>query len=233
MNYFDVEKETIKISRIFVNESEISPHLKCFICKTVFNNPVVVDCGHSFCYECIKPFFQGTTNKNKKNKKNPKCPKCNEIITSSINETSRDLLAYNLVMDLEVKCNNHNICPWQGKLSELIAHKTNCDKTLKIIEENQKKEEKDKRNSQLSTSHGSENKYLDTKNNSNNNEKITINMDEETKAMMDNINENRRNKDFVMNKDNSICKITTTTKDMEINERITSEKISQLKELFG
>ena len=60
------------------------------------------------------------------------CPKCHFKNFSC--KISRDLLAYNLVMELEVSCNNVGKCPWIGHLSELVAHQNLCDKTLKILE---------------------------------------------------------------------------------------------------
>ena len=35
--------------------------------------------------------------------------------------------------------NNVGKCPWVGHLSELVTHQTICDKTMKILEENNKK----------------------------------------------------------------------------------------------
>ena len=122
-----IDTETIKIERLFLEEKKISPHLICFICKKVFNNPVLIDCGHTFCYSCLK----------QKLKENGGfCPFCHEKNYST--KISRDLLAYNLVMELEVSCNNVGKCPWIGHLSELVAHQTLCDKTMKIIEDNNK-----------------------------------------------------------------------------------------------
>ena len=123
-----IEKETIKIERLFLDEKKISRHLICSLCKKVFNNPILIDCGHTFCYDCI-------TKKLKEN--NNECPKCHEKNFSL--EFSRDLMAYNLVMELEVSCNNVGKCPWIGHLSELVAHQNICDKTMKILEENNKK----------------------------------------------------------------------------------------------
>ena len=124
----NIEKETIKFERLFLDEKKISPHLICSICKKVFNNPVLLDCGHTFCYDCIKKKLKDSNNE---------CPKCHEKNFSI--ELSRDLMAYNLVMELEVSCNNVGKCPWVGHLSELVAHQTICDKTMKILEENNKK----------------------------------------------------------------------------------------------
>ena len=52
-------------------------------------------------------------------------------------------MAYNLVMELEVSCNNIGKCPWIGHLSELVSHQNMCDKAIKILEENHKKFVKD------------------------------------------------------------------------------------------
>ena len=124
----NLEKETIKIERIFLDEKKISPHLICYICKKVFNNPVLIDCGHTFCYSCLKQ---------KLKENGDYCPKCHEK-NKSLN-ISRDLMAYNLVMELEVSCNNVGKCPWVGHLSELVSHQNMCDKAIKILEENHKK----------------------------------------------------------------------------------------------
>ena len=123
-----IEKETIKIERLFLDEKKISRHLICSLCKKVFNNPVLIDCGHTFCYDCIAQKLKENNNE---------CPKCHEKNFSL--EFSRDLMAYNLVMELEVSCNNVGKCPWIGHLSELVAHQNICDKTMKILEENNKK----------------------------------------------------------------------------------------------
>ena len=123
-----IEKETIKIERLFLDEKKISRHLICSLCKKVFNNPVLIDCGHTFCYDCIAQKLKENNNE---------CPKCHEKNFSL--EFSRDLMAYNLVMELEVSCNNVGKCPWIGHLSELVAHQNICDKTMKILEKKKKK----------------------------------------------------------------------------------------------
>ena len=124
----NIDKENITIERLFLDEKKISPHLICFLCKKVFNNPVLIDCGHTFCYSCLI----------KKLKENGGfCPKCHSKNLSS--KISRDLLAYNLVMELEGSYNNVGKCPWIGRLSELVSHQNLCDKTIKILEDNKKK----------------------------------------------------------------------------------------------
>ena len=127
MTKTNLERETIKIDRLFLDEKKISRHLICSICKKVFNNPVLIDCDHTFCLECIKQKLKDN---------NDECPICHQKNYSLI--FSRDLMAYNLVMELEVTCNNVGKCPWVGRLSELVSHQNICDKTIKILEENKK-----------------------------------------------------------------------------------------------
>ena len=127
MTKTNLERETIKIDRLFLDEKKISRHLICSICKKVFNNPVLIDCDHTFCLECIKQKLKDN---------NDECPICHQK-NYSLN-FSRDLMAYNLVMELEVTCNNVGKCPWVGRLSELVSHQNICDKTIKILEENKK-----------------------------------------------------------------------------------------------
>ena len=127
MKINNIEKDNISIERTFLEEKKISPHLICFLCQKVFNNPALIDCGHTFCYNCL-------IRKLKEN--GGYCPKCHAKNFST--KISRDLLAYNLVMELEVSCNNVGKCPWVGHLSELEAHQNLCDKTIKILEENKK-----------------------------------------------------------------------------------------------
>ena len=124
----NVENETIKIDRQFLDEKKISPHLFCPICKKVFNNPVLIECGHTFCLECIKNHF----------KSSKKCPikKC-DFKQNQPSNYSRDLTAYNLVMELEVSCSNEG-CPWTGHLSDLTSHHNLCDKVKKNMKENEK-----------------------------------------------------------------------------------------------
>ena len=38
---------------LFQDYRQISVHLKCIICQEVFNNPVSLTCGHTYCKNCI------------------------------------------------------------------------------------------------------------------------------------------------------------------------------------
>ena len=119
----------------FVNQNNISKYLYCSICEETFNNPIrIKECGHTFCKLCLKKW----------NKYNKNCPLCRkDFIFKNI---KRDNIAYNIINDLEVFCNNKN-CPWKGTLLNLKKHLKNCimnpstmTKSVKeIINENKRK----------------------------------------------------------------------------------------------
>lgn len=114
------EKDTYVVERNFIDAEKISQHLQCSICSLVFNNPMRLDCGHTFCYKCIV---------NLVSKYHKLCPICRVNIKEGC--ITRDLLAYNIINDLEVTCNNEmKGCPWKGQLMELINHLKLCDDNI-------------------------------------------------------------------------------------------------------
>ena len=118
------EKDTYTIERNFINSEKISQHLQCSICSLVFNNPMRLDCGHTFCYKCIMNLVM---------KYNKLCPICRVSIKEGC--ISRDLLAFNIINDLEVTCNNEmNGCPWKGTLVELGNHLKLCDENIVYLQ---------------------------------------------------------------------------------------------------
>lgn len=118
------EKCNITLPRNFINPDQISYYLQCCICNEVYNNPMRLDCGHTYCYNCIKGWM----------KKKNECPNCRTSIVESL--ISRDLLAYNIINDLEVSCNNEDKgCPWKGPLLELENHVKTCNAAMVILRE--------------------------------------------------------------------------------------------------
>ena len=135
------QNQNFEIQRNFIHPEKISEILSCCICDEVFNNPMRLDCGHTFCFVCLKNWL----------KKNDQCPNCRTKINYTF--ISRDLLAYNIIMSLEVCCNNANIgCPWKGKLFDLNNHMKVCNENISIIqnlEKSSNKSEKKNRRSML------------------------------------------------------------------------------------
>lgn len=121
-------KSGSKPTPLFVNPESISSYLHCVICQEVFTNPLRLNCGHTFCSECIKHWFSSRY----------KCPTCRAKVT----DFGKDLLAYDIVNDLEVRCNNGKKgCPWKGPLGHLEQHLKVCEESLKILLDKKKKEE--------------------------------------------------------------------------------------------
>lgn len=107
------EIENTKIQRNFIETDKISKHLTCTICRDIFNEPNRVSCGHTFCYDCITEWI----------KSSPDCPICRKKIQR--NQVSKDLVASNIINDLEVTCNNE-FCPWKGTVGDLERHLGFC-----------------------------------------------------------------------------------------------------------
>ena len=125
-----------KIIPKFVNISNVSKHLYCCICEEIFRKPIrIKECGHVFCKLCLKKWV----------KYNKNCPLCRKLF--DFKNTRRDIIAYNIINDLEVFCNNN--CPWKGKLSELKKHLKKCNFNPKKMSNSIKKVigDKNKKNS--------------------------------------------------------------------------------------
>ena len=87
--------------------------LVCSICQEMFVSPGIIDCGHTFCTNCI-------TNWKEKSKKET-CPICRGHFKRII----PDYLTLSLIDLLQVKCNNPN-CTWKGAPSRVEAHSKKC-----------------------------------------------------------------------------------------------------------
>lgn len=114
--------ENYKVERKFTKKDDISYNLQCTICYDVFNNPLRLHCGHTYCSDCIYNWM----------KKSQECPSCRVKIQREL--IDRDLLAFNIIEDLEVTCNNDELgCPWKGPLSELLNHLKFCDQNKDVL----------------------------------------------------------------------------------------------------
>ena len=60
--------------------------LQCSICTEIFQKPLMVNCGHTFCKNCIVKWIE-------RNKKSSKCPLCRSpILLSSPNQALLELI---------------------------------------------------------------------------------------------------------------------------------------------
>jgi hypothetical protein len=200
----EFKQSTILFQRNFLNAERVSEFLFCSICNEIFNNPMRLDCSHTFCYNCLK-----TLRKNSN-----KCPICNKKIIDSL--ISRDLLAFNIINDLEVFCNNENFgCPWKGKLSDIQNHLKVCNKNINLLIESNEKKNENIENKNNNNIENNNNNNINEKNiNENNNiENNNNNIENNNKNINDNDNDNNNNKIIKI-----LPKINKTSKKLENNK---------------
>lgn len=101
------------VKRCFINLSNVSKYLYCVICREIFNDPHRLQCGHTFCKECIVKWAKMKSG----------CPICRSYF--NVHDIQRDLVGYNMVNELEVYCNNRG-CPWKSSLQNLNEHLKQC-----------------------------------------------------------------------------------------------------------
>lgn len=101
------------LKRRFINLSNVSKYLYCVICRDIFDDPVRLQCGHTFCKRCIVEWAKMKSG----------CPICRSYF--DVNEMQRDLVGFNMVNELEVYCCNAG-CPWKSSLQNLKEHLKQC-----------------------------------------------------------------------------------------------------------
>jgi len=235
----EYKQSTITFHRNFLNPEHVSEFLFCSICHEIFNNPLRLDCGHTFCFNCL----------NTLRKNSNFCPICNQNIIDSL--ISRDLLAFNIINDLEVFCNNENLgCPWKGKLSDIFNHLNVCNKNINYLNDNNndnnkeinnennndnvnnnvndKNDNKDNINNKINNDNNNENNEINInkENNDNNNKKIQINenKNEEEKNLNLNLNNNNNENENNEKKIVSISKLNSKNKKSQLSK----EKLDKL-----
>ncbi|KAM5132229.1 E3 ubiquitin-protein ligase TRIM39-like [Mantella aurantiaca] len=94
----------------------LSRELDCSICLSIYNNPVTLSCGHSFCQDCIDKIWQGKQNGDYE------CPECRKRFEE------RPQLTKNIALSNIVAC----ICSSSPDQEKRLTPKcTTHNKTLK------------------------------------------------------------------------------------------------------
>uniref|UniRef100_A0A3Q2P7X2 RING-type domain-containing protein n=1 Tax=Fundulus heteroclitus TaxID=8078 RepID=A0A3Q2P7X2_FUNHE len=57
-------------------EEQLTQELSCPICLQLYNDPVVLPCGHNYCLACICKSASSTDS----GKEPPRCPECREKV---------------------------------------------------------------------------------------------------------------------------------------------------------
>nr|XP_046240733.1 E3 ubiquitin-protein ligase PDZRN3-B isoform X2 [Scatophagus argus] len=96
----------------------VDPDFKCNLCNKVLEDPLTTPCGHVFCSGCVLPWVVQQSS----------CPvKCQRISAKELNHV---LPLKNLILKLEIKCDNHaRGCDAVVKLQHLAEHAEMCDYT--------------------------------------------------------------------------------------------------------
>ncbi|XP_029358191.1 E3 ubiquitin-protein ligase PDZRN3-B isoform X3 [Echeneis naucrates] len=94
----------------------VDPDFKCNLCNKVLEDPLTTPCGHVFCSGCVLPWVVQQSS----------CPvKCQRISTKELNHV---LPLKNLILKLEIKCDNYaRGCDAVVKLQHLAEHAEMCD----------------------------------------------------------------------------------------------------------
>jgi hypothetical protein len=121
-----------------LNES-LETHLSCGICYGIYNKPVETQCGHTFCEQCIRQWYENNVNKT--------CPYCKQQLGNKRKRNTRNdnsfdsnvlfskskkvLLIIDLINDLKIKCDFvSNGCQEVVKLVSLSKHLEECNYNL-------------------------------------------------------------------------------------------------------
>ncbi|KAM9758381.1 E3 ubiquitin-protein ligase PDZRN3-B isoform 2-T2 [Menidia menidia] len=93
----------------------VDPDFKCNLCNKVLEEPLTTPCGHVFCSGCVLPWVVQQSS----------CPvKCQRISAKELNHV---LPLKNLILKLEIKCDNHaRGCDAVVKLQHLAEHAEAC-----------------------------------------------------------------------------------------------------------
>eukprot|EP01091_Cochliopodium_minus_P013151 TRINITY_DN415_c0_g1_i1.p1 TRINITY_DN415_c0_g1~~TRINITY_DN415_c0_g1_i1.p1 ORF type:complete len:317 (+),score=77.92 TRINITY_DN415_c0_g1_i1:201-1151(+) len=98
----------------FVDEDNISDSFLCPICNDIFDDSIILNCGHSFCKSCI-----GMSIKN-----NNLCPVCRDKIKTQI----KNLVLNNIISEFNVYCKEKDQgCNWMGKKESFENHVSYCE----------------------------------------------------------------------------------------------------------
>uniref|UniRef100_A0A3Q2PS26 PDZ domain containing RING finger 3b n=1 Tax=Fundulus heteroclitus TaxID=8078 RepID=A0A3Q2PS26_FUNHE len=94
----------------------VDPDFKCNLCNKVLEDPLTTPCGHVFCSGCVLPWVVQQSS----------CPvKCQRISAKELNHV---LPLKNLILKLEIKCDNHaRGCDAVVTLQHLAEHAEACD----------------------------------------------------------------------------------------------------------
>ena len=92
----------------------------CSICLSVFSDPRTLNCGHTYCWDCIKDWVKAKRD----------CPQCKSKVTN-INKIKKNVMVNDLIDDLPVNCPSHEYdtlkrCKETLTVRQLEKHWNSC-----------------------------------------------------------------------------------------------------------
>lgn len=94
--------------------SEPSDSFICVICHDVLKDAVSINCGHTFCGECIDNVNHASNNAS--------CPNCRAVLRDfNPNYVVRDVIG-----KMSVRCPDGAECGWTGQIMDLCVHGNAC-----------------------------------------------------------------------------------------------------------
>ncbi|XP_069840716.1 nuclear factor 7, brain-like isoform X3 [Dendropsophus ebraccatus] len=79
----EAKKVKVDVENSAVSSGDFAEELTCLLCSELFKDPVMVECGHNFCRNCIDKVWNG--------QESFTCPDCKEVITDKRYTTNRAL----------------------------------------------------------------------------------------------------------------------------------------------
>ncbi|RUS89082.1 hypothetical protein EGW08_003145, partial [Elysia chlorotica] len=112
----------------------VDQHLRCPICSHVLESPVLTQCGHTFCRTCLLTWlaqsgvsasWPGPPDRDLHDDHSGTCPECRSMV--SVGELSQVICLRNLILSLEVTCENSDRgCPAHFPLERNEVHLQTC-----------------------------------------------------------------------------------------------------------
>lgn len=105
-------------SDLFKDQTKIQEEIfRCLVTGEVLNDPVIDECGHTFCKGCLKELY---------NSDDSSCPLSREPIDLCLSVPN--LTVKRMIDGLEIRCfNSSKGCVWEGKVSEMDGHIAVCE----------------------------------------------------------------------------------------------------------
>ena len=96
----------------------------CPICQVAAREPRVTDCGHQFCFDCLRPLTRDG---------NVTCPVCRTELKEA--EIYPNNMAKRAILNLMIYCDKQEEgCTWKGELRQRDEHNKECGHVLEVCD---------------------------------------------------------------------------------------------------